>query len=255
MPSQPVIEAPRYRTGDSVPIGGDYQHRARTRGFVVQRFWHAEKERVIRAFAMPSASDRVLDVGCGSGVVADFLASTGAHVTAVDGNPDAIAYGRRTFRRDNLEFIQALVEELAFDDASFDRIYCMELIEHIYEHQVVSLFQAFRRLLRPGGSLLLTTPNYRGFWPVLEFVLDRLRLVPALDGHQHVTRFHASRLSTLLSDAGFQPERITTFATVAPFVSVLSWRAAVSVAHIEDRLSLPFGNLLLAVARRSPGSS
>ena len=80
------------RTGDTVQIARDYQHRARTSGFVVQRFWHAEKERVIRKFSAPRSGDRVLDVGCGSGVVANALAGMGAIVTGVDGNPDAIAF-------------------------------------------------------------------------------------------------------------------------------------------------------------------
>lgn len=243
------------RTGDSVAIAGDYQHRARTEGFVVQRFWHAEKERIIRRFGMPRPQDNVLDVGCGSGVIADFLASTGARVTAVDGNAAAIAYAQHTFSRENLEFRQALVDELGFASGSFDRIYCFELIEHIYEHQVTSLLDTCRRLLRPDGVLMLTTPNYAGLWPVLEFSLDRLKLAPTLQGEQHVTRFTAARLSRVLVECRLQVERLTTFSTFAPFLSVVSWTFAERVARFEDRLTLPFGNILLAVARRGMTSA
>jgi 2-polyprenyl-3-methyl-5-hydroxy-6-metoxy-1,4-benzoquinol methylase len=237
------------RTGDAVRIAGDYQHRARTEGFVVQRFWHAEKERVIRRFAAPRPGERVLDVGCGSGVVADLLASMGSIVTAVDGNPDAVAYARCTFRRENLEFRQALVDELDFAAGSFDRIYCLELIEHIYENQVASLFRACHRLLRPAGTLTVTTPNYRGLWPAVEFTLDRLKLVPTLNGEQHVTHFTPARLSVMLSNSDLMVEHLTTFSTFAPFVSVISWSLAERVARLEDRLALSFGNIILATAR------
>jgi 2-polyprenyl-3-methyl-5-hydroxy-6-metoxy-1,4-benzoquinol methylase len=246
-----VSTAPVDRQGDAIAIGGDYQHRARTEGFVVQRYWHWEKERMIRKFSAPSPGDRVLDVGCGSGVIADVLASSGASTIGIDGNPDAIAYASRTFQRPNLEFRQSLVEEIAEPEGSIDRIYCFELVEHIYEHQVERLLQTMHRLTRPGGTLTLTTPNFRGTWPVLERTLDLLHLVPHLDGDQHVTHFHRRRLHDVLLKTGWHVERLRTFSTFAPFSSVLGWGFAERISAIEDRLDLPFGNILFATAIRS----
>lgn len=239
------------RTGDTAAIGGDYQHRARTQGFVVQRYWHWEKERMIRKFSAPSPGDRVLDVGGGSGVIADLLASMGAETLAVDGNPEAIAYASRTFRRDNLRFRLGLVEDLDLAPESLDRTYCLELVEHIYEHQVHRLLETVHRFTRPGGTLTLTTPNFRGTWPVLERMLDLFHLVPHLDGDQHVTHFHRERLRAILVATGWRIDRVQTFATVAPFLSVAGWRLAERVSALEDRLDLPFGNLIFAVATKS----
>lgn len=238
------------RTGDEVAIPGDYQHKARLHGPVVQRFWHAEKERVIRKYSLPRDGERVLDVGCGSGVISDVLAACGGTVTAIDGSEAAIAYARRTFKRPNLEFRRSLVEEIDIPPASLDRVYCLELVEHLYAEQVNGLMLRLARLTRQGGTLLLTTPNYRGVWPLLEKALDTLRLVPRLQGDQHVTRFNADTMRALMGATGWRVETLTTFSTVAPFLSVLGWTLAERVAAMEDSLSLPFGNILLVVAHR-----
>ena len=239
------------RTGDAIQIPGDYQHRARTTGPVIQRFWHAEKERIIRKYFPPSPGDVVIDVGCGSGMQSAVLASLGARTMGVDGSAEAIAYARKTFVAENLEFKRALVEELEINANSADRIYCFELIEHIYQHQAVDLLATFHRLLRNTGFLLLTTPNYASPWPLIEFSMDALRLAPRLAEAQHVARYTPRRLRRLMASTGWRIERLSTFCTVAPFLSPLSWQFATRVAEIEDRLALPFGMILLAIARKA----
>ncbi|HJU69145.1 MAG TPA: class I SAM-dependent methyltransferase [Gemmatimonadaceae bacterium] len=248
MRDAPLAAAPR-RTGDEIRIPGDYQHRARTSGFVVQRYWHYEKERMIRRFAQPVPGERVLDVGCGSGVITNLLAELGATATGVDGSADAIAYARETFQRPNLQFVHGLVDELDFPDASFDRVYCFELIEHLYAGQGRDLLRKCRDLTRPGGMLALTTPNYRGVWPAIEWLMDTLRLAPTLAEAQHVAKYTRSSLAVLLSDVGWRIQHLTTFSTVAPFMSVLGWRVADAVAEVEESITLPFGSILFAVAR------
>ncbi len=239
------------RHGDAIRIDGDYQHRARTRGFVVQRFWHAEKERVIRRYAMPARGETVLDVGCGSGVLSDFLARQGATVIAIDSNPAAIEYARRTFARPGLDFRLSTVDELGLAPESLDRSYCFELIEHIHLHQTRALFRQIHDLTRTGGTLAITTPNYAGVWPVIERALDMTKLVPRLGGDQHVTHFTRRLLEATLAECGWTVERITTFSTIAPWMSVFGWRVAERIADREDRWNLRFGSILLATAIKS----
>lgn len=239
------------RTGDPMPIRGDYQYHARTRGFVMQRYWHWEKERVIRKFSAPRAGDRVIDIGCGSGVIASVLASYETSALGFDANPDAVMFARRQFGRPNLEFEQARIEQIVLPDESVDRTYCMELVEHVYAHQTRELFERAHRFTKRGGSLTVTTPNYGGAWPLVERFLDFFRLVPRLAEAQHVTKFDRHALSTMLESTGWKVERLTTFSTLAPLVSVIHWGLADRVAAMEDRAALPFGNILLAVARKS----
>ncbi|MGQ0538667.1 MAG: class I SAM-dependent methyltransferase [Gemmatimonadaceae bacterium] len=238
------------RKGDAIAIPGDYQHRARQSGFVVQRYWHWEKERIVRKFCPPEPGSAAIDVGCGSGVIANLLAELGARTTGIDGNPEAIEYASRTFRTDGLSFRRALVEELEFPAGSVDNAYCMEVFEHLYPAQIDLLARRIYELAKPGGRFLVTTPNYRGTWPLLEVALDALRLVPRLHGDQHVTKFHRRRLREVLVGAGWEIERLSTFSTFAPWVSVVSWSAAQAVSAVEDRLGLPFGTIIIAVARK-----
>jgi len=64
----------RRRERDAIQIAGDYQARALKSDRLAQRFWHQAKFRLIERVAMPGPADRVLDAGCGSGTISDFLA-------------------------------------------------------------------------------------------------------------------------------------------------------------------------------------
>lgn len=99
---------------------------------------------------------RVLDAGCGSGYGTAELGNAAA-VVAIDISADAVAHARRAFSRPGVEFLQSACESLPFADASFDLIAAFEVIEHI-DHWREMLAEA-RRVLRPSGVLLVSTPN------------------------------------------------------------------------------------------------
>ncbi|HUT35639.1 MAG TPA: methyltransferase domain-containing protein [Planctomycetota bacterium] len=231
-----------------VAIPGDYQYRALTQGPAAQRFWHQRKLELVRTLARPRAGMRALDVGCGSGVVAHFLAEQGAVVDAVDTNEEALRFARAQFAMADLRFHLGPANEMAFADESFDLIVCMELIEHLPARQVVDLLGLVRRLLRPEGVLLVTTPNYQSLWPAIEWLMDALRLSPPMRGRQHVTRFTAERLERVLRAAGLAVRRVGRFCGLAPFVSALSRPLAERLDAAEWQAGQPLGNLLYALA-------
>jgi 2-polyprenyl-3-methyl-5-hydroxy-6-metoxy-1,4-benzoquinol methylase len=234
---------------EAVDTPGDYQKRALEEGSSVQRYWHRTKHALLEWFFTPRPGERVLDVGCGSGVFSDRMASLGASVTAIDANEAAIAWARQTFERPGLEFHLGLLEDLDVEAASFDHAVCLEVIEHVTVEQSRSLLAHLRRALRPGGTLLLTTPNYRGLWPLVEWGADRFSEVAQMGGLQHITHYHRGRLQRLLAEEGFEVVRVRTFSTFAPFVAALSTGMADRVDALERKVDLPFGNLLAVVAR------
>ena len=250
-PSPPSDSARRF--GDPAPLPGDYEHRALTEGHPIQRRWHEMQLELLDWFFIPSAGERVLDVGCGSGVFANRLAELGAQVTAVDSNAESVEYGARTFARDNLEFRRGLLDELNLPENSFDSAVCLEVIEHVWPAQTDALLADLRRVLRPGGRLLLTTPNYRGLWPLVEWASDRFGDNAPMREGRHVTFYHRARLRGQLESAGLAVEKMRTYCTFAPFAAGVSRRLSERLERLERTMDFPFGNLL-AVSARNPAA-
>jgi len=100
---------------------------------------------------------RVLDIGCGAGYGSAELARSADAVTGIDISPDAVALARSSYAAPNLQFLAASATSIPFAAASFDLITCFEVIEHI--HDWAALLAEARRLLRPGGQFVVSTPN------------------------------------------------------------------------------------------------
>ena len=103
---------------------------------------------------------RVLDVGCGGGVLTEALARGGARVQGLDAS-DAVVRVARQHARDNsleIDYIAGKLEDFASQNPDcFDVLTCMELLEHVPDPG--ALLQTCARLLRPGGDLILSTIN------------------------------------------------------------------------------------------------
>ncbi len=110
-----------------------------------------ETHEIVHSFFERLPRGRVLDVPAGRGALSLWLHERGFEVVACDLHPLLFEAGGIEVRQGNLNI------SLPFPDASFDYIVCIEGLEHIENpHQAV---REFARLLRPGGRVLLTTPN------------------------------------------------------------------------------------------------
>jgi ubiquinone/menaquinone biosynthesis C-methylase UbiE len=145
--------------------------------------------------------DRVLDLGCGAGAFTQVAADAGAaSVVGVDVAEAALVRARAA--HPDLEFRLAPFDgPLPLDDAALDLVWCSEVIEHVADTAV--WLSEVRRVLAPGGRLLLTTPAH-----------DRLRLL--LHGIErysdpqgdHLHLYTSRSLRTLLDDFGFADPRV-----------------------------------------------
>jgi 2-polyprenyl-3-methyl-5-hydroxy-6-metoxy-1,4-benzoquinol methylase len=241
------------RTGDTIDIDGGYQYHALKAGNAIQRFWHETKQLAIADLLPPEKEDTVLDVGCGSGVITGFLAQQCRAASGIDGNENAIAFARKQFGRQNTAFIHGLVDEDFQLEEKADKIYCLEVIEHLYEEQGTGMLRCFRNVLKKDGRVFLTTPNYRSLWPIIEWTMDTFGLAPKMDRHQHVTHYHPALLRKTAARAGFSVEKLVTVSLLSPWVAPLSHRLAHACYRREIRNRLPAGSILCAVLK--PDSS
>jgi SAM-dependent methyltransferase len=110
------------------------------------------------AFALQWVKGKaVLDAACGEGYGSALLATAAAAVTGVDRSADAIRHASDRYAAENLQFQAADCLELPFAAASFDCVVSFETLEHLADHD--GLLREFRRVLRPGGFLLLSSPD------------------------------------------------------------------------------------------------
>ncbi len=168
-----------------------------------------------RAFMLRAAApgQRALDLGCGAGDFAAELARAGVSTVGADVATAAVARAAR--RHPDIEFVVVPLDgPLPFDDGAFELVWASEVIEHVADTAV--WLSEVRRVLHPGGRLLLTTPSH-GRVPVFVRGVDRFS--EPLGDHLHL--YTRRSLARLLQEFGFGSVRIRVVGGVP-----LLWRTS-----------------------------
>ena len=170
----------------------DYDDRAFNSRIPIQRFWQRRRYAIV--LGMLGRADSVLDVGCGSSKILEAL----PHAVGLDLNFKPLRFRRQT----NRLVVNGDVHRLPFRDGTFGAVICSEMLEHVpFDARI---FTELARVLRPGGVLLVGTPDYgRWQWPFIEWWYTRL--LPGAHGHDHVQRYTEASLRTRLEEFGFEP--------------------------------------------------
>lgn len=227
-------------------------------------WWYIGRRRIIASFVERICSEikdhrpRILDVGCGTGANLVMLSQFG-DAEGVDISEDALSFCRER----GLENVRhGAAEKLPYEDETFDLVTALDVVEHLDDD--VAGLKEMRRVLRPGGHLLLFVPTFMFLWGVQDEVSN------------HRRRYRMPELRRTVEKAGFRVER-TTYANITFFMPVLLIRKFMRLTGIrtetensinisalnglfgrvfgaESRLlhhmNIPFGVSGLCVARR-----
>lgn len=146
---------------------------------------------------------RVLDIGCGGGILAEEFAKAGAKVTGIDLSPVAIGAAKRHAAETGLEIDYRViaVEKLALDAQQFDIIICAEVLEHVDD--IDRFLKDALSMLKPGGLLFFGTINktLKARFLALFMAEDVLGMVPR-GTHSYERFIRPSLLKEILEKYG-----------------------------------------------------
>lgn len=229
-----------------------------------KHWWFVGRRRIITTFVeeichrLGKRDPRILDVGCGTGANLQMLGRFGK-AEGVDISPEALEFCRA---RGLAKVKQGAAEALPFTDASFDLVTALDVVEHLDDD--VAGLRELRRVLRPGGRVLLFVPAFMFLWGVQDEVSN------------HRRRYTRPEIERALSQAGLALER-ATYANITFFWPTLVGRwimritglrpaseANINISALNGvlgwilgaeswwlrKLNLPFGVSIVCVARR-----
>lgn len=206
-----------------------------------QSKWHHHKFEFVRS-RLGDCKDH-LDIGCGPGTFIGML-DEDKRSTGVDVSIPQVLYAQKTYGSTARQFRQILPgQPLPFDDKTFDAVTLIEVIEHIDRQQGLAVLKEARRLLRPGGRVIVTTPNYASAWPAVEAILNKVSRVSYED--QHIAKYSGRLLDVLFKESGFTQVSVGSFQWSGPFWAMLGWALSDRINTWEHRLFGRHGGLLL----------
>lgn len=170
-----------------------------------------EARRLLKYCAGVPADARILDVGCGDGFHLNLLKRYGGKRWRLEGlDIDRRALGPAAVES-GITFHEGVVEELELDADSYDVVYTIQTLEHVAHPDL--MLAAVRRILKPGGRLVVVTDNTRS----LDFGIFKRRHWGGYHFPRHWNLFNPWALSRLAENAGFKVDRIDTI------VSPVNW--------------------------------
>lgn len=118
---------------------------------------NVDYSRIRRTIDMVEEGGRWLDLGCGPGGVSYSIADKVDEVVAIDPDAETIKIAKTIFQKPNIKFKKADFFDQEFQESTFDGVLFLEVIEHVLDPY--RFLKEIHRVLRPGGYLILSTPN------------------------------------------------------------------------------------------------
>lgn len=162
-------------------------------GIPAENYWFRRHEAAYEALLPFCLGAAVLEAGCGEGYGADRIAGVAAAVVGLDYDAAAVAHVAAAYPR--VRAVRGNLAALPFAAGAFDVVASLQVVEHLWDQP--GFLAGCRRVLRPAGTLLLSTPNRLTFSP------PNRPLNPF-----HSRELSPAELAALLDEAGFEVARL-----------------------------------------------
>ncbi|OBJ71406.1 class I SAM-dependent methyltransferase [Mycobacterium sp. 1274756.6] len=161
-------------------------------GLAEENYWFRRHEVAYQRLAPRCAGRDVLEAGCGEGYGADMIAAVARRVVGVDYDESTVAHVRARYPR--VEMLAGNLAALPLPDGAVDVVVNFQVIEHLWDQP--GFIAECARVLRPGGLLMISTPNRITFSPGRDTPINPF----------HTRELNAAELAELLTDGGFALE-------------------------------------------------
>jgi len=183
-------------------------------------WWYTGRRKILAGFVeeicrqVTDRRPKILDVGCGTGANLLMLSEYG-DAEGVDISEDALAFCRER----GLDKVRlGAGEQLPYDDGTFDLVTAFDVVEHMDDD--LAGLREMRRVLRPGGRVLLFVPTFMFLWGLQD------------DVSNHRRRYRLPQLRRVLEQAGFEIER-TSYANITFFLPILVMRQLMRLTGVK----------------------
>lgn len=176
--------------------------------------------RIVLEFLPPVHEKRILEIACGRGGFSRLLGSRGASVCGADFSSSAVAIAKEKLLAyptlaGRVNYVQADAQDMPFEENSFDIVISCETIEHV--PNPCAAVREMYRVCKPGGTLLLTTPNYLNFMGL--YLIYALVRHPGRKSSQPLDqRFVFPQIRNFLKRAGWKIVRTDGTVHQFPFI-------------------------------------
>jgi 2-polyprenyl-3-methyl-5-hydroxy-6-metoxy-1,4-benzoquinol methylase len=224
---------------ESIPVG--YYDKMFTEGLKVNRglqfSWHYLKFKTVKEH-FPEYSSH-LDIACGPGTfIGNFLDKKSI---GLDISDNQINYAKNTYSSLSSQFYIKDMNKEFNDEKNYDVITLLEFIEHISPEEVNDLLLKCMNKLNKNGKIIITTPNYRGLWLLLEKIVSFMG--PVDYKQQHINRYTKKRIENEMIYENITVNKYINFGIFLSFVSTnLGLKAHKIVSRIFNKF---FGYSLL----------
>jgi ubiquinone/menaquinone biosynthesis C-methylase UbiE len=227
---------------DQIPAG--YYDNIYNRKEGIQSSWHHCKFNYVKNFINKKKNILHLDFACGPGTFSKLIKGK---YYGVDVSIQQIHYAKKNYSDKKNKYFYYKPPTLPFKNNFFDSVSCIELIEHLTQRQAKIVIKECYRVLKKGGTLYLTTPNYFSLWPLLEYLMNYLLKINY--EHQHINKFFKKKLQKLLN-ASFEKVSIRSFMTFEPFLAFVSFKFSIWIMNFTNKIEIFPGFLLFAQAKK-----